>query len=215
MQDEHVRRHNPAIRRQGRAELGLHLLGRRSLRDAEPVGDAEDMAVDREAGHAERMAKDDVGRLAPDAGKGSQSGHGGGHLAVVLGHERLRKALDGLRLHAEEAGGLELRFELRRARGSQRACIGIAREERGRDLVHALVRRLRRQHRCHEELERRPEIELGEGVRMLRRKQVQDLARLARRAWRSDTRGCPRGVASDAGSRASLPRGPGLGRGGC
>ena len=68
---------------------------------------------------------------------------------------------------AEEAGGLDLRLELRGRRPRQRACVGVAAEERRRDLVDALVGALRRKDRRDEQLVGVREVELGVGVGML------------------------------------------------
>ena len=58
---------SPLRRRHARAQLlfdDFRIVGRR---DADAVRHAQHMPIDREAGHAERMAEYDVGGLAADA----------------------------------------------------------------------------------------------------------------------------------------------------
>ena len=111
------------------------------------------------------MAEHDVGGLAADAGQFDERVHRGGHLAAMLVDERLRhadEARDFIRKNrSAESAARALRVS---ARG-ERAGVRIAREQRGRDLVHARVGALRRQDRRHEQLVRRSEVQLGPGVR--------------------------------------------------
>ena len=92
----------------------------------------------------------------------------------MLVDEHLRHADERLRLLPKEAGRDDQLFELRRLRLHQRARIGVALEQRRRHQVHPRIGRLRRQHRRRQQLERRPVVELGVGVRMLRRQRVDD-----------------------------------------
>ena len=80
------------------------------------------------------------------------------------------------RLGAEEAGGLDLRFEFRDGRARERARVRIAREERRRDHVHALIGALRGEDRRDQQLVRVREVEFGVGIRVLGR----ELARMRR-----------------------------------
>src|SRR5262249_35294196 len=48
-------------------QLRLHVVGIVGLRQAQALGDAEHVRVHRDAGHAEGVTQNDVGRLAPDA----------------------------------------------------------------------------------------------------------------------------------------------------
>ena len=169
---------------QRRAQLRLDLLGRRRLGDADPVGDPQHMPIDRQAGHAQGVAEHDVRRLAADAGQRRQRVHVGRHLAAVRAEQGLRHAQEHLGLLPEEAGGDDLRLELRGRRRGEPLRIGIALEERRRDLVHARVRRLRREDRRDEQLERRREVELRRGVGMLAVQAVQDGLRFAGRLER-------------------------------
>ncbi len=84
-------------------------------------------------------AKDDVGGLAGDSGKLEQLFHGLRHLVAELLDHGLRRALDGLGLVAEEAGGADERFKLGQGSGGHVLWRGIGAEERGRDQVDAGV----------------------------------------------------------------------------
>ena len=95
------------------------------------------MPIDGEPRHAERVAEDDVGGLAADAGKRGERVHVGRNISAVLLDEGARGADDRFRLRAEEAGGVNLRLEVFRRGLRQRRGVGIAREERRRHQVHA------------------------------------------------------------------------------
>ena len=89
--------------RQRRAQLLLRPYRIVALGDADAVGDAEHVAIDRQPRHAERMAEHDVRGLAADAGQRGQRVHVGRHLAAVLLDERLRHADERLRLLRERS----------------------------------------------------------------------------------------------------------------
>jgi hypothetical protein len=80
--------------------------------DAEPIRHAQDVAVDRQAGHAEGMAEDDVCGLAPNAGKRHKGFHVRWHLSGVARDEGSRCADEAAGLHAEEAGRLDEGFDI-------------------------------------------------------------------------------------------------------
>jgi hypothetical protein len=84
-----------------------------ALGDADAVGDAQHVPIDRQAGHAERVAEHDVGRLAPDAGSFVSASMSAGTCPPWSRIEDLRHGDERLRLLAEEAGGEDLRLELR------------------------------------------------------------------------------------------------------
>ena len=81
----------------------------------------------------------------------------------------------------------------------ERARVGVALEQRRRDQVDARVGGLRRQDRRDEQLERRPVVQLGVGVRVLRLEPIEDLARLARGLHVADSR-----LSSGSSSHATL-----------
>src|ERR1051325_8123780 len=84
MQDERVRRAGPALLRQRATQLLLDSHGVVAFGDADPVRDAEDVTVDGQARHAERMAEDDVRGLAADARQLDERVHAGRHRAAML-----------------------------------------------------------------------------------------------------------------------------------
>ena len=69
VQDERVGGARPVRRRQRRAQLLLDDLRIVRPGDADAVGDAQHVTIDRQARHAERVAEDDVRGLAADAGQ--------------------------------------------------------------------------------------------------------------------------------------------------
>jgi hypothetical protein len=80
--------------------------------DADPIGDSQHVAIDRQAWHAEGVTEDDVGGLAADAWQGGEFLHRLWDLAGVVlddlgGHTDERSGLG-----AEETGRLDLRLEL-------------------------------------------------------------------------------------------------------
>ena len=85
-----------------------------SSRRGEPdaVRHAQHVAVDGQAGHAERVAEDDVRGLAADARQRHERLHARRHLAPVLRDEALRHAEERPGLLAEEAGRCTSLLEL-------------------------------------------------------------------------------------------------------
>ena len=84
MEDQRVGRDRPLLLRQGVAQLLLDHDRVVSFCDADAVGHAEYVAIDRKPGHAERVAEDDVRGLAADAGKRGEGLHRRRNLAAVL-----------------------------------------------------------------------------------------------------------------------------------
>ncbi len=156
VQDQRIGRARPSFRRQQRAQLRLDGHGIVRTNQTDPVGDAQHVAIDRQAGHAERVAEHDVGGLASDAGqlrrvrpsRPAPRRHG-----VRRARAPCRRSAP--RLHPEEAGGAESAARALRVGARQRRGVRIAREQRRRDLVHARVGALRGQDRRDEQLERR------------------------------------------------------------
>jgi hypothetical protein len=180
VQDQGVGRAGPVGWRQRRAQLLLDFLGVVGFRDAYPVRHTEDVPIDGKAGHAERVPKDDVRRLAADAWQRDEGVHRAGDLAAVTLHERRGHARQGSRFRAEEPRRLDLRLELRRRRPGERPRVGVAAEERRRDLVDPFVRALRGENRRDEQLVRVREVQFGVGTGVLRRELLQDPARAGR-----------------------------------
>ena len=155
--------------------------GSSPLRDADPVRDAQHVAIDRQPGHAERVAEDDVGGLAADAGQLRELLHRRRDLAAVLlarPRPPCRRATSTWRGRNRWTGSAA------RARRSwpcaAPSAFGIALEQRRRDLVDPLVGALRRQDRRDEQLVRRREIQLGVGAGMLAFELLQDRPRVGR-----------------------------------
>ena len=86
------------------------------------------MAIDRQAGHAKRMAEHDVGGLASDAGELDERLHVGRHLAAVVLDERLRHADDRRDFCRKNPVDTMMRLDLLGLGGGQRAGVRIALE---------------------------------------------------------------------------------------
>ena len=80
------------------------LTGSRLGGPAEPAGQPPEVGVHGDAGHAERVAEHDVGRLAPDPGQGDQVLQPAGHLAAVALDQGLAQPDQRVGLGPEEAG---------------------------------------------------------------------------------------------------------------
>jgi len=178
MEDERVGCPRPARFRHGARQLLLDQHRIVAFRDPDAVRHAQHVAVDRQPWNAERVPQDHVGGLASDARQLDERVHRRGHVAAVLLHERLRHADQGLCLGAVEAGGVNQRLEVGGRRLRERARVAVFPEQRRRHHVHAHVGRLRRQDRRREQLERRPEVQLGISVRVLRLELVDNRAGL-------------------------------------
>src|SRR5262249_16812409 len=90
--------HHPIFLRQQLHQVLLDLYRIGVRRKSEPAAHAADVRVDGDAGHAERVAEDDVGRLAADAREADQFFQRVGHVAAVLLHNLTATLLDTLRL---------------------------------------------------------------------------------------------------------------------
>ena len=112
------------------------------------------MSVNGDRRDAKSVPQHDRCGLATDAAKPHQRIHVAGHLAAELGKQLLRRAADRLRLHPEEARGVDISLELLDRHLQVVGGSAVLGEERARHLVDVLVLRLRREDRCHEELER-------------------------------------------------------------
>ena len=79
----------PAVYREQRLEIPLHLVRVVVAAELQPAGEAADVGVDRDPGPAEGIAGHDISRLAADAGQGEQGVEVVGHLAAVAVHQLL------------------------------------------------------------------------------------------------------------------------------
>jgi hypothetical protein len=139
VKDLHVRCERPHLLRQLRAQLFFDLHRIVAFGDADAVRDTQHVTVDRKTRNAERMAQDDVRRLAAHARELREQVHVSGDVAAMLGHELLRHTDQRLGLLTEEAGRQDLRLELAGGRLRQRTRVGVAFEECRRDDIHARV----------------------------------------------------------------------------
>src|SRR5437899_7458650 len=165
VQHEIPRRLHPVLPRIERPQLLLDAVG--SLPgEAEPGGDALDMAVDGDRRNPKGVPEDDRCGLATDASKPHQRLHVARDLAAELGQQLLGGPTDRLRLHPEEAGGVNVALELLDRHLQVVGRAAVLREESARHLVDVFVLRLRGQDRRDEELERAAELERRPPVRL-------------------------------------------------
>jgi hypothetical protein len=176
VQDQRIGGERPLLRRKRARQLLLHDDGVVRLRYPDPVRHPQNVTIDWQTGHAERVTEDDVRRLPSHAGQFDQGLHAGGHLAGVPIDERRRHALQRFRLRPKEARGLYLRLELVGRRLREGARVGVPSEQRRRHAIDALVGALRRENRGDEQLVGIPKVELGERARMLALELLEDLA---------------------------------------
>jgi hypothetical protein len=142
------------------------------------------VAIDGQAGHAQRVPEDDIRRLSSHARQRDEVVHRARDFARVAFDHLSRHPDKRSRLRAEEPRRLDLRLELRGRGSRERSRVRIAGKQRRRDLVDALVGTLRRQDRGDQELVGVGEVQLGISIRMLRGERRHDPVRLDRRFGR-------------------------------
>ncbi len=174
VQDQCVRRSRPARLRKRLAQLLLDDFRIVGLGDANPVRHSQHMTIDWQPWYPERVAEDDVGGLATDAGQRRERVHVRRNISPVLLDEDARGADDGFRFRAKKTRRANLGFEIFRCGFRERGGIRVAREEPRRHQVHARVGGLRRQDRGDEQLERVAMVQLRIRAGMLAFKLVED-----------------------------------------
>ncbi len=178
MEDDEVGRPRPPLASDERHEARLDRRRVAALGEAEPVRDAEDVRVHRDAlVDVEGVAEDHVRGLAADAGQRHERLHRARHLAPVTLDEPPGEAGDAARLRAEEARRADDLLDVRDRRRRERAGVGIALEEAGRDLVDAVVGALGGEDRGDGELEG---VAVGKGATGLGVGRLQDVEDAAR-----------------------------------
>ena len=180
MKNLDVGRQRPHLLRQRGAELLFDLHGVIAFGDADAIGNAQHMPIDRQARHAECVPEDDICGFPADARELGEEFHVRRDAALMLGDESLRHANERFRLLAEETGREDDRLELARRGFRERSRVGVLVKQRRRHHVHARVGRLRRKDRRHEQLERISIMQLRIGVRMLLRECFDDSPRRLR-----------------------------------
>src|SRR4051812_12002190 len=182
MLDQQMREQRPLLAwKQGhQVLLDLDRIG--VARERQALAHACDVRIDDDSLVAlERVAEDDIRRLASHAGKLDELLHLGWYDAAVMLGDRGRHADETLRFVAKESGALDHLLELLglRRRKSFGRCITT--KERGGDHVHALVGALRAEDRRDEELERCLEVERAVRVRIASSQAREDLGGALRR----------------------------------
>lgn len=121
----------------------------------EAKGQAFDVGIDDDSrGDPQGVAKHDMGRLSPDSGQGCQVFQVGRHLAPVPSDQSLSHAQQVAGFGPEEACGVDQALQFRKLGTGQRGGVGEVIEKQRRDLIDPGVGTLRREDRCHQQLER-------------------------------------------------------------
>ena len=157
---------HPILFGNGLHQLLLRLFHRVCVRQPQPVADPEHMGVHRDGGYAERVGQHHVGGFPPHTGKGLQRVHIPRYLSAVLLADQPAAFHDIGRL-ALKAAAFDHRINVLHAGGGHAFHIGIAFEQRRRDLVHLLVGALGGEHHRHQrfigiaEVQLRPRVRIG------------------------------------------------------
>ena len=144
--DEEMREPRPVRTRHDTLQIALDLHRIVVSREAESLREPAYMRVDDDSLRVPKLRGDDVRGLAGDTGKPDEILELAWHLAVELVEERPHRPANRLRLLAEEAGRVDVPLELLDRHGKVVLGRAVLLEQRGRDLVHIHVGRLRGEH---------------------------------------------------------------------
>src|SRR4051812_34114255 len=132
------------------------------------------MRVDDDPLRVAELGRDDIGRLPRHPRQPQQLVDRSRHLAAELVEENAHRALDRLRLLPEEAGGIDVTFELLPLYGQVVLGAPVLLEQRLRDPVHIYVGGLGREHHRDQQLDGVPELQRDLRVRVLDREPLDD-----------------------------------------
>ena len=130
---------------------------------SDPVGDAEDVRIDRNRRLVEGDRDDHVRRLAPDAAQRRQLFVRARHLAAKVVYERARRRCERLGFLVRIRDRANERKNLLGRRLGHCHRVWVGREEVGRHHIHASVGALRRENHRDEELEFGAVLQFGFG----------------------------------------------------
>ena len=117
MPDEPVTEQRPLLLRHERHQIPLNFLRRLLPCQSEPLRQPCDVGVHDDTNvDAERVAQNDVGRLAPDAAQLDQFLHGLRDLPAVFFNDSLAGRPEVARFVPKKAGGLDGLFQFRQRR---------------------------------------------------------------------------------------------------
>jgi hypothetical protein len=145
------------------------------VHQTEAVGDTDAVGIHNgTAGDMKHIAKDQVGGLAADAGKGGELLHGGRDLTVMLFQQNFgaRHNIPGFGMI--EAAGVDILLHLGDVGGSKVFQGGIAGKEGRGDLIDALIRTLGGKANREEKLVGFGIIEGTVGLRVFRKEETDD-----------------------------------------
>jgi len=135
---------DPVFLRDERAQIPLDFDRVRFGREAQAHGDAAYVRVHHDAARdAVCDAEHHVGSLARDAGQGDELLDAARYFTAEVVRDRAAGRTDGFGFVTEKAGGFDELFELARIGVCELCGRGVARKQRGRDLVDGAVGALR------------------------------------------------------------------------
>ena len=143
MPDEPVVCIGPVLLRNGLHEPLLHLYGRRTDSQLQPVRHTKDMRIDRNGRISPRNGADDVRRLSSDTGQLHQLIEILRHFAAVVFDQHVTHAEQVLRLRLIEAAVPDLIFQLLLTERSHLLWTCKPRKNAACDDIHPLIRTLR------------------------------------------------------------------------
>ena len=162
VQQQPVMRVEQVFGRHAAQQLLLDLARVRAPGEPEPMGDAEDVRVDRHRRLAERAVQHDVGGLAPDARQLLQRLAIARHLAAVLLEQDPAGGEDVLHLGRVQADRPDVGGEPFLAEREERLRRAGHRKQLARREVDAFVGGLRGEDHGDQQFERRREFEFGD-----------------------------------------------------
>ena len=157
-------------------EVALDLHRVLLLREAETLREPANVRVDDDALRRSALGRDDVRRLAPDAGQPHEVVQPLGHLPVELLEQHAHRALAGSWPSGGRCPWGGCRLELLERDGEVVLGPAVLPEQLLGDAVHRHVRRLGREHHRDEQLDRVAEAERDGRVRVGPREPLDDLA---------------------------------------
>src|ERR1700730_18221088 len=162
VQDQAQAEPGPLFGRQHLRHLGLDLDRIAALGKTQAPRQSLDVRVDGKPGDAEGDAEHDIGGLATDARQGDEIFDPGWYLAAESLEKGGTGPDDGFGLHVEEPGRRDDRLDLPGIRMGERGRIWISGKQLRCHRVDGPIRRLGREDRRNQHLERVPVLEFGD-----------------------------------------------------
>jgi len=180
-----VREHRPVLLGEQRTHFRLDLVWVGLGGPAEASGQPAKVRVHGDSRDVEGISKHDVRGLPPHAGQRDQVVEAARHRSVVPLHQCFAQPDHRTSLRAKEPQGSDDLLKLARIGRSERGCVGVVREQRGRSYVDPFVRALRSQNGRDQQFEGVVEVQFAVGVGIGLGEDAVDLAGAPnQRSWR-------------------------------